>query len=72
MLKDNILNTTYASYTNEKLKLNSPLPTNTTEDKWKKKKDAAIKTLERNSPEPRKPWINDKITKDKEERRKKV
>lgn len=74
MLKDNTINTVYTTYTNEKLKLNPLLPSDTTEDKWNKIKDAihnaAGNTLKRNSPEHRKPWINDNIIRDIEERRK--
>ncbi|KAL4141626.1 hypothetical protein QTP88_004234 [Uroleucon formosanum] len=74
MLKDNTINTVYTSYTNEKLKLNPLLPSDTTEGKWNKMKDAihnaASNTLKRNSPEPRKAWINDNIIRDIEERRK--
>ncbi|VVC25399.1 Endonuclease/exonuclease/phosphatase [Cinara cedri] len=57
----------------QKIKI-KPLPSDTTEDKWNKIKDAihdaASNTLKRNSPEPRKPWINDNIIRDIEERRK--
>ncbi|VVC29974.1 Endonuclease/exonuclease/phosphatase,Reverse transcriptase domain [Cinara cedri] len=50
------------------------IPSDSTVDKWKKIKDAihnaASNTLKRNSPEPRKPWINNNIIRDIEERRK--
>lgn len=36
MLKDNNIKIAYASHTSEKLKLNTPLSSDTTEDKWNK------------------------------------
>lgn len=74
MLKDNNIIIAYTSYTNEKLKLNPPLPSDTTEDKWNKIKNvihkAASNILKRNLPKPREPWINNDIIRDIEERRK--
>lgn len=73
-LKDNNINTPYASHTNANLKLNLPLSIDTTEEKWNKVKyaihDAVSNTLKRNTPESRKPWINDNIIRGIEKRSK--
>lgn len=55
MLKDNNINAAYSSYVIEKLKLNLPLPNDTTDDQCNKKYaiyDAASNNLKRNTLEP--------------------